>query len=376
MKIPPFLFGALFMIKRAFDFLGYPQTEPSFEETYKKIKINKNITRQNKKDINYLKKSTGETLLSHAVKNSDKAMVKLLLEHGEDVNELNHQGESLLHLNLKTIIEKDFSTEYRLHDCSPLTDRGIKGLCHIKTYKLTLGLNNYQLLQNKLTNTGKDLSTYLEINKLLLDHGSNINHQDKKGNTIAHYFVEFGLGALIEELLNGRELDYNIKNSVHKTPLLIAIDRNDSIAAAKLIEVTNIADLPEEYNEDFEIMLDSLKFGATKNDPDIRIAINLFVGAMEKIISNNLDLLSIKPLIEYYISSIKPCLKNSMTEIYIDASKRKVGEEKITKADFNPINIINKLNKAYYKYQITKDSMDIESDIYDTINFSGEMVLD
>jgi ankyrin repeat protein len=372
-----FFIWSPFMMKKAFELLGYSHSEPSFEETYKRIKTNKCITWYDKKDISCLRKSSSKTLLSHAVKIGDIDMVRLLLGQGLNVNEVNYQGESLLHLNLKTIIEKDFSIEHRLHDCNPLTDRGIKGLCHIKIYKLKLGINNYEFLQKKLTNIGKDLSTYIEINKLLLDHGIDINKQDNTGNTIAHYCVESALGALIDELFDGKAVDYNIENHGHKTPLLLAIDRGDFYAVAKLLEVTDITYFPAEYDEDFEIMLDSLKFGAGKKDSNLYESMKLFVHALEKIISKNLDFPNLKPSIEYYISSIKPFLKDSMPEIYQDTEKGQLSEaKKITKSDFNPINIINTLNKAYEEYKAVKEPIDIDLNSSDIIRISGEMGLD
>lgn len=79
----------------------------------------------------------------------------------------------------------------------------------------------------------KEEATNIEIITLLLDKGANVNFQDKRGDTLAHYLAEVGNLALLKKIKEyGAKFD--IKNNEcygALTPLEVSAIRNNSIEA-------------------------------------------------------------------------------------------------------------------------------------------------
>ena len=153
----------------------------------------------------------GYTPLSYAVNNSNWQVVKILINHGADVNiKVSHNTITPV---LKAIIENNLEITKLLLD-----------------YKADLNISDNQtmsLLVNKLNSD----SINKEIFKLLIDRGLNINTQNEKGNTLLSLVVDHYSHSKdklkIVEFLIANGADVNIRDQAGRSVLLKATYRNN-----------------------------------------------------------------------------------------------------------------------------------------------------
>jgi ankyrin repeat protein len=108
----------------------------------------------------------------------------------------------------------------------------------------------------------------IEMCKLLLLHGANINSSDKFGNTALHYCSIYGYLNILDILIkNGANIE--AKNNIGQTPLHNASLCSQSIILDKLIE--NGANIEAKNNKGETPLHNSSSYGIKKN---VKILIN------------------------------------------------------------------------------------------------------
>ena len=159
-----------------------------------------------------LSTTSGYNEISTAVKNEDIEMVKLLLEKGVDINQIDEKGVSLLHIAINNL------------------DLDLVSLL------IYSGADLYQLYKNKFSALQLSIRVdSFEISKLLLENGANPNQLDSRGFTSLHLAAAKGYTNITSLLL-----EYNVKieqpNHQGITALRIASLREHYAVANILIE--------------------------------------------------------------------------------------------------------------------------------------------
>ena len=147
------------------------------------------------------KKSEDDTYLGVAIRYGDLNMIKVLVEHGASIDELDWQGSSPLSL----AIVKNFSL--------------------ITAFLLDHGANIHALHKEGQTPLHIAVSFYENDSvSVLLDHGASMEAQDDSGSTPPHVAAT-GEYTNHVNLLIDRGADINARNEQGMTPLAIAVCR-------------------------------------------------------------------------------------------------------------------------------------------------------
>ena len=165
------------------------------------------------------------TPLMKAVENGDKDVVTFLIDHGANVTIKDKCGYTALHR--ACII---------YHDCSPevlscLIENGAD-------VNLSTDKNRTPLMT---------ACEYGHVNTvtILIEHGANVNLQDRDGLTAVHYAVRGSQACEILSCLMENGADVDAKTFDDCTPLMIAAERGDTKVATFLIEHGANVDLPD-----------------------------------------------------------------------------------------------------------------------------------
>ncbi|KAF9691976.1 hypothetical protein EKO04_009854 [Ascochyta lentis] len=151
---------------------------------------------------------TGLLPIFVAVKFADLRIVKLLVQHGADI-----EGQGPGNLNLLQVLFKT---------CSKRSEESIAAMLEYLLAKGAFALALYpdgKTLLHRAVTASQD---HAKVVKLLLEHGINVNAQDDIGNTALHLAAINGLAKTTDLLLNAHA-DSTINNSTKQTPLLCAV---------------------------------------------------------------------------------------------------------------------------------------------------------
>ena len=148
-----------------------------------------------------------QTPLHSAAENGNFEMVKLLVEHGADVNAMNYEGATPLRTAIVWGHNKDI-IKYLIFNGS---DVNIKD----KTEGNSIFL--------EFLMRWKDL----EIAKMILEHGANINEPDNKGRTALHHVVSWKNNKETVKFLIANGTALKAKTNLWQTPLDIAKEKRN-----------------------------------------------------------------------------------------------------------------------------------------------------
>ena len=132
-------------------------------------------------DVNIKSLVYGDTALMYASIYNKSEIVKLLLEHGADVNAQNKEGSTAL-MWPEAVLQTPESVGFLLH-YDAVNAQNKRG--EIVKILLDHGVNVNT--QNKRGETALMFSNYAKISKIFLDHGAHVNTQDKNGKTALMY---------------------------------------------------------------------------------------------------------------------------------------------------------------------------------------------
>jgi Ankyrin repeats (3 copies) len=162
--------------------------------------------------------------LHEAVLKKDIEVVKFLLESGENVNQLNEDGGTLLALAV------------------------IQGSIPLTKLLLESGLDVNKKSEGQLSLLDRSINTNdLELTQLFIVNGADINHLDDRGNTPLHNAISNYRNMDVILLLIESGADINIHNDFKKTPLHLAMEKNDvKIAKLLIIEGADIDQIKDD----------------------------------------------------------------------------------------------------------------------------------
>lgn len=189
-----------------------------------------------------VKNKIGMTLLSHACMKENARLVKLLLENGVDVNQLNDDQTTALYwsirqgglLNCTNLISHGADVNRANDDgCTPLMQASMYGV-----HSVLLCLIQNQANLNAKDKNGKTAMMYAaeRNNCVAIDEickaGGNIEIRDNSGMTALCYAAKSYYGATNELVFHGAELDVKTKDGY--TPYLLAAS-NGNLEVVKFL---------------------------------------------------------------------------------------------------------------------------------------------
>jgi len=172
-----------------------------------------------------------------AIQHDDLEAVKVLLEHGADVNKADAYGNAPLHyaignpVMLKVLLEHGADVNKAdAYGNTPLYSASQDGILEIIKMLLEYGVD-----VNKANNNNDILPLGYavwkgnsEMVKMLLEHGADVNKADAYGNTPLHGAAHcYGISEIIKMLLE-HGADINKANNVGMTPLDYAVQNGNS----------------------------------------------------------------------------------------------------------------------------------------------------
>ena len=188
-----------------------------------------------------------DTPLHEAVRNGNTEIVKLLIDHGADVDVQNRKQDTPLHDAVRTgnvevvkpLIERGapVDVQNKIQD-TPLHEAVRNG--NVEIVKLLIEHGASVGVQNKTQDTPLHEAVRagnVEIVKLLIQHGASVGVQNRKQHTPLHEAASSGSIECARLLLPKVEtIDLNAKGKDRKTPLSIAIYKEDIEMLELLIE--------------------------------------------------------------------------------------------------------------------------------------------
>ncbi|MGE0009953.1 MAG: ankyrin repeat domain-containing protein [Candidatus Babeliales bacterium] len=176
----------------------------------------------NSRDIN------GLTALHHAARNGHIEIINFLLEHGAQIESKDKTGQTPLHLAAQS---------GQANAVKLLLDKGAN------LESLDKEDNNTLIIAIKAYPKHKDQEALLKIARILIEHGINVDKQNKSGQTALIFATTFDLITLVQLLLEiGANVDLqdNLKRNAidwaknHLTDLLLATDTKTQQDRAQL----------------------------------------------------------------------------------------------------------------------------------------------
>jgi len=214
-------------------------------------------------DIN-IKDDKDYSAIHIAVLSGNLKFIKVLLEKGVNVNEMNYNGNTPLHIAAKK--GKDEIIRFLIEHCIDPKNNENQTPLHLAVYK-----NNLQAVKILIENTAdinaqdshKSTPLHIEILsgnhefiKVLLEKGANVNEKNCNGNTPLHIDVKKGKDEIIRFLI---EHCIDPKNNENQTPLHLAVYKNNLQAVKILIE--NTADINAQDSHKLTPLHIAAKFG-------------------------------------------------------------------------------------------------------------------
>jgi ankyrin repeat protein len=190
----------------------------------------------NNADANY-KNVDNVNALHMAVLKKDPTMVRMLVRYIKNINTSTNQGSTALH----------YATNFQQYEITKiLLENGANP--NIIEFEYDFYPIFFSVIQN---NT--------DITKLLIEAGTNINHQDYQGNTIIHYSIEYNHYAILNDIFNyysirSRKDNVYFEDINTKTENSISIDPNiiniDGLSIVHLLMYS--------YREEYDVYLTKL----------------------------------------------------------------------------------------------------------------------
>lgn len=209
-------------------------------------------------DVN-IKTNTGKTALFEAVRNSDVDLIEELISRGANVNEQDRSGETTLMLatqiNKLNIIKLLVALGARLDLKDEYDDTAILIVNKFETLRLLLqlGANPNEKDQHGRTPLIKAVERKrTKYVKLLFDYNTNPNEVDNKQRNALHYAVKSYCPLELFRLLLDNGVDVNKQDDKGNTPIMLA--------------VKNVSDNPKHYIDVIKVLLEY--------DPDLTLKNN------------------------------------------------------------------------------------------------------
>ncbi|DBB03341.1 TPA: B-cell lymphoma 3 protein [Trebouxia sp. C0006] len=164
----------------------------------------------------------GQSLLHLAVSRNSPDIVEALLKHGVDVNMLDFMGMSALHLAVHRSSRSKLGEE-----------------CALETVKTLFSHHAQFAATNHQGETPLHLALakkHLEMSKLLLDAGADINARDNKGMTSFHNAVKQDLYKTVDFLMLQHRPDFSVADLEGTTPLHTAASQQGFAICKCLLE--------------------------------------------------------------------------------------------------------------------------------------------
>ena len=186
-------------------------------------------------DINYKLPDSNKTALHFAASSGLDAMVYKLIRLGADIN------------------ARDFNLQTPLHEASA---KGYKKVVEILVNEdaaidaqdSDLQTPLFHPLFHWLSQTSRtSQADHMDIIKLLVDKGADINAKDRYGNVPLHFAINNECSKEKVELLLKLGGDISALNHDYKTPLLLALERRSPLASVLISSVTKIEDAKDRY---------------------------------------------------------------------------------------------------------------------------------
>lgn len=259
----------------------------------------------NSKDVH------GRTALHLAVTNSHWKIVRLLIEIGAEILNLDEESQKLLFDQDKEIVHKEFSGQTLLHQAAArgavksvkfLLGRGAKVDARNRAGEtpLHLAVNTWtevkegivrELLQNGADVKAKNDEGWtalllaiwdtpsIKIMQMLLDGGANVNDTTPDGKTMLHVAVERRCNSTVLGFLSSK-IHIDSRGNFNMTPLHLAVRKSASTTIEYLLSIG--ADKEAETGEGrtaLELAVDNWLFGGRDGDRGESIKVLLTQGA-------------------------------------------------------------------------------------------------
>ncbi|XP_050408666.1 serine/threonine-protein phosphatase 6 regulatory ankyrin repeat subunit B [Patella vulgata] len=156
----------------------------------------------------------GITPLMLAVEQNEIGFIKLLSQHGADVNKQDIFGESSLH----RLIQNGNKSVVDVLLSSRACDINLSDKWGITPFMFAIEQNETQ------------------IAKLLHQHGANINKQNICGRSPLHLAIRYGNKSVVDVLLKAHGCVVNLSDGLGITPFMLAVEQNETQIAKLLFQ--------------------------------------------------------------------------------------------------------------------------------------------
>lgn len=209
-------------------------------------------------------------LMLKVIGGHNTAFAQILLDRGLDVND--RVDNEFPHLTVAIILGRLYMADWFLEKGAKLSrnDQGVTDLMLVSTARRSFGIDFLVEIGADLDeqdHSGRTALMYAveHMNKhpvvALLKHGADLSLQDQHGDTALHRACrlrEYGMHPRdIVEVLLGARADVNVKNLDGKTPVAVAMERNQSTIARLLIE--RGADVDSQDNRDQSLLMKTIE---------------------------------------------------------------------------------------------------------------------